>query len=221
MFYLQSFLGIYPLYVGVELGLGVTIINKFSGLYGILALFTGHSLSFVQWSFYLFSFFALIVYSQGLYTIHTPKLKYFSLLLCVYTLDTLTNFFYILWFGVEWYTSNIAAANSNPSPNSSPDPNLNVAEKITKRGASLQSQSASLSYEFIFTATMTLIALVARLYINLMIIAFVQKMMHHSKYIVEDENDDVDLNLKNHNICFKMWFKLEKFCYRLCKFFFE
>lgn len=49
----KMFFRVLPLHSGVELILIFTAINKMSGLYGLLSLFTNHPINFVQWMYYL------------------------------------------------------------------------------------------------------------------------------------------------------------------------
>jgi inositol phosphorylceramide synthase regulatory subunit len=79
------------------------LLNKLSGLYGILALFTGYHLSPVQLSMYIYSILALIL------TVYlTPHIRTQSPLHCLalawfYVLDSLVNAVYTAAFAVTWF----------------------------------------------------------------------------------------------------------------------
>lgn len=79
------------------------LLNKISGLYGLLALLTGYHLSPVQLSMYLYSLFVL-----GVVAILFPHIRKQSPLQCLalawlYTLDSLINAAYTAAFGVTWF----------------------------------------------------------------------------------------------------------------------
>ena len=79
------------------------LLNKISGLYGLLALLTGYHLSPVQLSMYLYSLIAL-----ALAALLFPHIRKQSPLECLalawlYLLDSLINATYTVAFGVTWF----------------------------------------------------------------------------------------------------------------------
>lgn len=79
------------------------LLNKISGLYGLLALLTGYHLSPVQLSMYLYSLFVL-----GVVAVLFPHIRKQSPLQCLalawlYTIDSLINAAYTAAFGVTWF----------------------------------------------------------------------------------------------------------------------
>lgn len=79
------------------------LLNKISGLYGLLALLTGYHLSPVQLSMYLYSLVAL-----ALAALLFPHIRKQSPLECLalawlYLLDSLINAAYTAAFGVTWF----------------------------------------------------------------------------------------------------------------------
>ena len=201
-----------PLYLAVEIVLGISILNKCSGVYGILALFTGHPLDFMQWVAYLWSVFTLIIFSQGLYLIHKPNLLLFSQICALYTLDTLFTCFFTLWFTTQWFTLEDTAGGVASQSNNS---NLISTERLTVRNTDISKQSATESYEYSITILITLVSLIFRFYFNLILASFVQELLHHPKYLVD--RDDVEQNLKNKPIWKRLYAKSQKGCYKLCK----
>ncbi|AHY75322.1 AQG_2a_G0012390.mRNA.1.CDS.1 [Saccharomyces cerevisiae] len=208
----KSFLGFMPLYLAVEIVLGISILNKCSGAYGILALFTGHPLDFMQWIAYLWSVFTLIVFSQGLYLIHKPNLLVFSQICVLYTIDTISTCFFTLWFTTQWFTLEDTA---NIDGNNALQSNPISTGKLTERGIDISKQSATESYEYTMTILITLVSLIFRFYFNFILASFVQELLHHPKYLVD--RDDVEQNLKNKPIWKRLWAKSQKGCYKLCK----
>ncbi|KKK14779.1 hypothetical protein P175DRAFT_0493763 [Aspergillus ochraceoroseus IBT 24754] len=79
------------------------LLNKISGLYGLLALLTGYDLSPVQLSMYLYSLIAL-----GLTALLFPHIRKQSPLQCLtlawlYVFDSVINAAYTAAFGVTWF----------------------------------------------------------------------------------------------------------------------
>lgn len=90
------------------------IINKLSGLYGVLALLTGIHLSPLQLSMYLYSLLALALASYL-----APHIRRQSPLQCLalawlYVLDSFINAAYTLVFGVGWFL--VLAQHNSPHP---------------------------------------------------------------------------------------------------------
>jgi hypothetical protein len=99
----QTFLHVISLRTGAEIITFLQLINKVSGLYGLLALLTGAQLSGLQLSMYLYSFAALLA---TLYLYRHIKLQspFECLLLAhIYALDSVVNALYTAFFGIAWF----------------------------------------------------------------------------------------------------------------------
>ncbi|KAJ5246416.1 hypothetical protein N7468_001399 [Penicillium chermesinum] len=99
----ESFLYVMSLETGASLITLSLLLNKISGLYGLLALLTGYHLSSVQLSMYLYSLIALAL---GAFLF--PHIRKQSPLECLalawfYVLDSLINASYTAAFGVTWF----------------------------------------------------------------------------------------------------------------------
>lgn len=99
----QTFLYVMSLETGASLITLSLLLNKISGLYGLLALLTGYHLSPVQLSMYLYSLVVL-----GLTVFLFPHIRKQSPLQClslawIYTLDSIINAAYTAAFGVTWF----------------------------------------------------------------------------------------------------------------------
>lgn len=99
----QTFLYVMSLETGASLITLSLLLNKISGLYGLLALLTGYHLSPVQLSMYLYSLIAL-----GLATLLFPHIRKQSPLQCLalawlYLIDSLINAAFTAAFGVTWF----------------------------------------------------------------------------------------------------------------------
>lgn len=99
----QTFLYLMSLETGASLITLSLLLNKISGLYGLLALLTGYHLSPVQLSMYLYSLVALAL--AALLFPHIRKQSPFECLALawLYLLDSLINAAYTAAFGVTWF----------------------------------------------------------------------------------------------------------------------
>lgn len=85
--------------------MGIAILNKISGFYGILSLITGHPIDFSQWVFYLSSILILPFYINGLQNVKNPNLPKFSLISLIFCGDTLASILFILFFSYQWFST--------------------------------------------------------------------------------------------------------------------
>ncbi len=88
---------------GAEIITFLQIINKASGVYGLLALFTGAPIDGWQLSMYIYSTVALFltVYLYGYIRLQNP---FESVLLAhLYALDSVINALYTAFFGIAWF----------------------------------------------------------------------------------------------------------------------
>lgn len=152
-----------PLFIGIEIIIGVTILNKASGLYGILSLFTGHPINFWQWLYNLLSLIVLPVYASALVNLKVkPKnLRKVSLATIVYFLDTLIGSLFTLYFIYFWFTLEDGSVKSQ-------------GEDATV-GAT--PQSASPARELTITISTTIVVTVVRFYFTLVMISFTKALL--------------------------------------------
>ncbi|KAF2188301.1 DUF1753-domain-containing protein [Zopfia rhizophila CBS 207.26] len=99
----KTFLHTMSLRTGAEIITFLQLINKVSGLYGLLALLTGAQLSGLQSSMYLYSFIALLA-TLWLYKHIRLQSPFQCLLLAhIYALDSVINALYTAFFGIAWF----------------------------------------------------------------------------------------------------------------------
>lgn len=113
---LQKFLIAMSLQTGASLITLSLLLNKVSGLYGLLALLTGFHLSPIQLSMYIYSVFALILTAILAPHIRTQAPLHCLALAWFYVLDSIINAIYTALFSVTWFL--VVAQNSagqNPS----------------------------------------------------------------------------------------------------------
>ncbi|KAF2682113.1 DUF1753-domain-containing protein [Lentithecium fluviatile CBS 122367] len=117
----RKFLGNMSLRTGAEIITYLQVINKVSGLYGLLALLTGAAIDGWQMSMYLYSSILLLatVYLYKHIRLQSP---FESLLLAhLYALDTVVNALYTAFFGVVWFYT---LANHPTDPRNSTAPGM-------------------------------------------------------------------------------------------------
>lgn len=107
----QTFFFLMSLRTGVEMISLTMLFNKVTGIFGLLAIFTGFKLDATQLSMYLYSVAALI-----LVVCLIPHIRKQSPMECLalawfYTLDTIINTTCIAAFGVTWFMT-ISASSS-------------------------------------------------------------------------------------------------------------
>ena len=100
---MQTFLYLMSLRTGTELSTLSLLLNKVSGLYGLLALLTGLHLSSLQLSMYIYSLFALLITVLLAPHIRTQSPFHCLALATFYILDSIINAAYTSAFGITWF----------------------------------------------------------------------------------------------------------------------
>ncbi|KAI5955477.1 hypothetical protein KGF57_003609 [Candida theae] len=171
----QKFLGFIPLFIGVEVILGITILNKAGGLYGILSLFTGHPIDFWQWLYNSLALIMLPVYATALINLRNQSrnLRKISLATVVYLVDTIIGTLYTIYFVIFWFHSEDGSTEE-----------VGGAALLRKRkedasdtAANLSSQSASTGRELFFIFAATIAMSVIRVYFALVIVSFTKALL--------------------------------------------
>jgi hypothetical protein len=93
------------------------LLNKVSGLYGLLALLTGYHLSPIQLSMYIYSLFALVLTALLAPHIRTQSPFHCLALAWFYILDSAVNITYTALFGITWFLV-LAQHNAGKKPSS-------------------------------------------------------------------------------------------------------
>ena len=182
----QKFLGIIPLYIGVELLLGVSILNKAGGAFGVLSLFTGHPITFWQWLFNMSCLIILPFYISGVSNLinRSTNVRKMSLVCLIYTFDTLVGLIYTLYFTGYWFNHE----DTNPTGGDTTS-GLSKREIEHHAGGMAVSppsfdnyeknlyQSASSARELFLTTSSILISTAVRFYFNIIIISFTRLLI--------------------------------------------
>lgn len=115
---LQTFLQRMSLRTGAEIITFLQVINKVSGLYGLLAILTGAHIDGWQLSMYLYSTLALFT-TVFLYKHIRLQSPFQTLLLAhLYAIDSVINALYTTFFGVAWFYTLAAQPGDSAVPGS-------------------------------------------------------------------------------------------------------
>ncbi|KAH7395030.1 Inositolphosphorylceramide synthase subunit Kei1-domain-containing protein [Phaeosphaeria sp. MPI-PUGE-AT-0046c] len=114
----RTFLQKMSLRTGAEIITFLQVINKVSGIYGLLALITGANIDGWQLSMYLYSTIALIA-TVFLYRHIRLQSPFETLLLAhLYALDSVINALYTTFFGIAWFYTLAAQPGDSAVPGS-------------------------------------------------------------------------------------------------------
>ncbi|RLV93965.1 Restriction of telomere capping protein 5 [Spathaspora sp. JA1] len=169
----QKFLGRFPLFIGAELILGITILNKASGIYGILSLLTGHPINFWQWLFNAVALVMLPIYISAFINIsNQPKnIRKMSIATVVYMSDTVIGLLYTLYFMYFWFYIE-----------ETPAPGTTNAKKRAAEEFDFSSQSASPARELFLTFALTIVVKTVRVYFTLVMMSFTRALLKQHLY---------------------------------------
>ncbi|KUI55126.1 Inositol phoshorylceramide synthase regulatory subunit kei1 [Cytospora mali] len=147
----KTFLGLMSLQTGTEMISIALLINKVTGLYGLLAILTGYSLNIVQLSMYIYSVVVLVTLAILIPHIRRQSPFQNLSLAWLYVFDTATNAAYTAAFAAEWYLK------------SGGNPEGDAAEQATDTAASM-----------VLIVAFTLI----RVYLMFVVMSFTRQVMH-------------------------------------------
>ncbi|KAJ4419408.1 hypothetical protein N0V82_004990 [Gnomoniopsis sp. IMI 355080] len=156
----KTFLGLMSLQTGAEIITVALLINKATGLYGLLAILTGYTLDAVQLSMYIYS--VAVLATLAFLLPHIRKHSPFQNLLLswVYIIDTALNTAYTAYFALEWFM----ASEGNPAGD--------AVEQATDTAASM-----------VLITVFTLV----RLYLMVVVMSFTRQVM--LAYVASLEGD--------------------------------
>lgn len=174
----ETFLYVMTLETGASLITMSLLLNKISGLYGLLALLTGYGLSPIQLSMYIYSLLVL-----GLAVYLFPHIRQQSPLQCLglawlYLIDSVINAAYTAGFAVAWFlaiSQNYGKSESKlRTPTASADPNIVTAVKFVR---STESLNVVLQPESLQSIIFICLLWVVRVYFVLVMLAFARQTL--------------------------------------------
>lgn len=174
----QTFLGLISLRTGTELIALSLLVNKATGAYGLLAIFTGYALSPVQLSMYLSSVWCLVALACLLPHVrrHTPF--HVLSLAWLYITDTALNAAYVVAFSALWYRASFHDPKGPAGKEAGPadgvpqtgDPLDPTQQKQAAKGVGVQETAVSMVLVVLFTV-------VVRVYFSLVVVAFARSVL--------------------------------------------
>ena len=117
----KTFLYTMSLSTGASLITLLLLLNKVSGLYGLLALLTGFELNTLQFSMYIYSLFALVITAYLAPHIRDRSPFHSLALAWFYLVDSIINAAYTATFALTWFLV-LAQHHAGQSPGEAPAP---------------------------------------------------------------------------------------------------
>jgi len=185
------------LQTGTELISLALVFNKATGVYGILTLFTGYSLSALQVSAYLGSLFVLATLCVCIPQIRKQSPLHNLALAWVYAIDTVVSAIYTTVFATSWYLSLIHGKTGGATADVANDDVTAVVDGSVADGDPMQhgSRQAVLSkpggdgvQETAFSLVLVVGFTLIRVYFALVIMAYARMVL--LRYVDERMNPD-------------------------------
>lgn len=201
----KSFCGAVPLQSGMELILVFTVINKMSGFFGLLSLFTDHPITFLQWVYYftnaLFVILAIFCYrslrqlaaeavrNSPLNTDENlARVKIIAIFVALYIVDFFIGHAFMVYLAKVWLSEEYGSGDNTSSVESTsasaPASAASVAQKATNKlvkrvSETLSLQSASEGYEVFVCVVSILITDVFRVYFMAVALSYYLRLRKH------------------------------------------
>ncbi|PHH83553.1 hypothetical protein CDD82_7114 [Ophiocordyceps australis] len=188
----QSLFGLVGLQTGTELISLALVLNKVTGVYGLLAILTGYQLSLLQLSTYVYSIAVL-----GILIYLIPHIRRQSPFEClalawIYLVDTVVNGACTAVLGLEWYFASTAAelAESGPPP-SLPSIVTEGLEGLRREG---EVHGKVVPQETITSMLLVVSLTLIRVYFSIVVMAFARQVLrrHMQLRIVQGPEVDAD-----------------------------
>jgi hypothetical protein len=179
----KSLLGFMSLQTGTELISTALIFNKATGLYGLLTLFTGYSLSALQVTSYLGSILVLAALAICLPHVRRQSPLPNLGLAWVYTVDTLVSAAYTSAFATTWY---LAAFHDTKGPAGTEDDAVRhdaAQQPHVRAGKGVNDTAASMVLIVGFTLIRFYFSLVVMAYARMVLLRFVDENMPESEEV--------------------------------------
>ncbi|EPY51426.1 inositol phoshorylceramide synthase regulatory subunit Kei1 [Schizosaccharomyces cryophilus OY26] len=108
----RSLFGLCSLRVGCEVIVWFAIINKLSGLYGIVSLFQSSAVSAWQIFMYMTSIFTLVLFSWLAVYIPRDSVPHALILFYSYAIDFILNMVFTVLFALSWFAKMLTSTQS-------------------------------------------------------------------------------------------------------------
>lgn len=179
-------LGIISLQTGAEFISLMLVFNKLTGVYGILAIFTGFELSLLQFSTYLYSILVLV--SLAILAPHLRKQSPLECLLLawIYIVDTIVNCACTTFFAVQWYLASTAGPDGHQQPetiNQSDVPDIPANADIEATAMLRRIEhvvrvpGAPMPHDTAFSIVLITVVTLIRVYFSLVVAAYAHQVL--------------------------------------------
>ena len=168
------------------------IFNKLTGFYGVLALFTGYSLSPLQISQYILSLLALVALCCILPHVRRGSPFPNLALAWIYVVDTVVSIAYVAFFAVSWFLANFhgpaGAEDDTGSPSNGDYEHDGDQAAQAAAGFATSESAVSLVLVVFFNAFRVYFCFVVMAYARLTL----RKYVSEQQYATAASADDVD-----------------------------
>lgn len=171
-------LGFISLQTGAEFISLMLVLNKLTGVYGILAIFTGFELSLLQFSTYLYSILVLV--SLAILVPHLRKQSPLECLLLawIYILDTVINCICTTFFAVQWYLASTAESDGQPDAADMPEnAGMETAAMLKRVGHVARVPSATMPHDTAFSIVLITAVTLIRVYFSLVVASYAHEVL--------------------------------------------
>jgi len=205
-FILQSFLGFLSLETGTELISLSLLFNKATGIYGLMTLITGYSMSVLQFTNFVISIAVIVTLGLCIPQIRKQSPFHNLLLAWVYGVDAFVSAAYTAAFATSWYLALANGAEWTKPPTAAPEATTIAIEKrdvglLVDEGAAMHQQpqqamgvptesDPDVAFSLVLIVGFTLL----RLYFSLVVMAYARAVILRfvDERIPESEEDDED-----------------------------
>ncbi|KAK4240400.1 Inositolphosphorylceramide synthase subunit Kei1-domain-containing protein [Achaetomium macrosporum] len=171
----KSFLGLLSLQTGTELISVALVFNKATGVYGLLTIFTGYSLSALQVTAYLGSILVLIALALCVPHIRKQSPLQNLALAWVYAIDTVVSAAYTTAFATSWY---LALMHDPKGPAGNEEAaGSSGSGQVARAEAGVEDTAASMVLIVAFSLIRVYFSLVIMAYARMVLLRFVDERM--------------------------------------------
>jgi hypothetical protein len=193
---MQSFLGLMSLQTGTEVISVALVFNKATGIFGMLTLLTGYSMSAVQITSFLGSILVLTVLALCLPHVRKHSPLHNLALAWVYTIDTFISAAYTVAFATSWYLAGMhdlkgpAGAEDDASSPSNGEVQLDPAQEAqAKARTGVHDTALSMVLIVAFTLMRVYFSLVIMAFARMVLLRFVDDRMGEAEDVSDTSAD--------------------------------
>ncbi|KAI5457158.1 Inositolphosphorylceramide synthase subunit Kei1-domain-containing protein [Mariannaea sp. PMI_226] len=186
----KSLFGFIGLQTGTEVISLALVLNKVTGVYGLLAILTGFQLSILQLTTYVYSIGVLVLLVTLIPHIRRQSPFECLSLAWVYILDTAINMACTAAFGLDWYFSNQTTDSLQTQPTDLPymateDATQNLRRDTAPHGQVVPQETA-------FSMLLITASMLIRIYFSFVVMAYAKQVLQKYMQLMILEGPGVD-----------------------------